>query len=81
MENDINNCMNCMFSEYSEINIYINDLAGCNNSTCVNENSPYYNEIVNENKSCRSFLNSDKYFKNKDRKDKLDNLKNKPNIL
>ena len=81
MGNDINNCTNCMFSEYSKVNIHINDLVGCDNSTCVNEKSPYYKELVNENYSCRSFLDSVKYFKNKDRKDKLDNLKNPKNNL
>lgn len=77
MKENLNNCMNCMYSEYSEANIHINDLIGCNNSTCINQNSPYYNELINDNYSCRLFMDSDKYFKMKDRKDKLDNLNNK----
>lgn len=82
MKEDLNdNCMTCMFSEYSESNIFINDMSGCDNSTCINENSPYYNELVDKNLSCRSFLDTNKYFKNKDRKDKLDQLNNPKNNL
>lgn len=68
--------MMCMFSEYSESNIFINDLTDSDDATCVHENSPYYNERVSEKHSCRMFLNSNKYFKQQDRKDKLNNLKN-----
>ena len=75
------NCSDCMFSEYSEINIMINEHTGHDNSTCVHENSPYYNEMVNEDKSCRQFLDTNKYFKQRDRKDKLDNLNAPKNNL
>lgn len=75
------NCLYCMFSEYSEINIMINDMTDSDNTTCRHENSPYYNEMVDENKSCRLFLDSNKYFLRKDRKDKLENLKNNPDIF
>jgi hypothetical protein len=76
-ENLIDNCLGCMFSEYSEINIMFNDLTDSNFMKCKHENSPYYGESVNEEYSCRQFLDSNKYFLKKDRKDKLDNLKNK----
>lgn len=70
------NCMNCMFSKYTESNIWINDLTGMDYAKCGHENSPYFEEHVNEEYSCRQFLDSNKYFQQKDRKDKLKNLKN-----
>ena len=73
------NCLYCMFSEYSEINIMLNDITKSDNTTCVHENSPYYNEMVNDTKSCRFFLDTNKYFLKKDRKDKLEKL-NEPKI-
>ena len=73
MEND--NCIKCMYSEYSDINIFINDMTGGDYTTCTHKNSPYSMERVNENYTCRFYLDSIKYFKNKDRKDKLDKLK------
>jgi len=77
VEERIDNCINCMFSYYRESNIYINDFLGYDHMTCDHENSPYYKESVNEEMCCRQFLDSNKYFLRKDRKDKLDNLKNK----
>jgi hypothetical protein len=65
-----------MFSKYTETNILINDLIGSNFAKCGHENSPYYEESVNEEISCRQFLDSNKYFLKQDRKDKLNNLKN-----
>lgn len=74
--NENDNCIKCMYSEYSDSNIFINDMTNSNSTTCIYKNSPYYMEIVDENCLCRFYLDSIKYFKNKDRKDKLDNLKN-----
>lgn len=73
------NCTLCMYSEYTETSIFITDLAEDNKEyqICKHQNSPYFNELVNNEKSCRLFLNSHKYFKKKDRKDKINNLKNK----
>jgi hypothetical protein len=73
----IDNCSNCMFSEYTEFGIIFNDLTHSNYMKCNHKNSPYYNDSVNEEYSCRQFLDSNKYFKQQDRKDKLNNLKNK----
>jgi hypothetical protein len=66
-----------MFSKYTESNIYINDLIGEDYAKCDHENSPYYEESVNEKISCRQFLDSNKYFLKQDRKDKINNLRNK----
>ena len=75
------NCLYCMFSEYSAINIMINDMTDSDNTTCLHENSPYYNEMVDEKKSCRFFLDTKKYFLRKDRKEKLENMKNNPDLF
>lgn len=72
-----NSCLNCMYSEYTELNILFNDLTDSNYMKCNHENSPYYNESVNDKYSCRLFLDSNKYFQLQDRKEKLNNLKNK----
>ena len=73
------NCTLCMYSEYTESTIYITDLIkdGKDYCKCNHINSPYYNELVNDEISCRLFLDSNKYFLKKDRKDKIVNLKNK----
>ena len=75
------NCIDCMFSENTESTIFINELTGSEHAKCKHENSPYYDELVDCDKSCRFFLNTNKYFLKKDRKDKLDNIKNNPDIF
>jgi hypothetical protein len=76
MNNEEKNCSTCMYSEYSDTNIFINDLTKNDYATCIHINSPYYMCNVNTNYYCRLHVDSIKYFKNKDRKDKLDNLNN-----
>jgi hypothetical protein len=73
----MDNCLDCLYSKDTEISIFINDLMDSNNMICSHENSPYYNEYVTSSKCCRLFLNTNKYFLQKDRKEKLDNLKRK----
>ena len=70
-----NNCLSCLYSEYTGMNIFINDLTGSDNMTCTHKNSPYYDENVNNNKYCRLFLDENKYFLQQDRINKLENLK------
>jgi len=77
----IDNCLGCMFSKNTESTLFINDLTGSDHAKCNHENSPYYDELVDDNTSCRLFLDTNKYFMKKDRKDKLDNLKNNPDIF
>jgi hypothetical protein len=69
------NCINCLYSEYTEVNIFINNLTDSNNMTCTHKNSPYYEENVNVNDYCRLFLDAHKYFLQQDRKEKLENIK------
>jgi len=68
------NCMNCMYSEYTESNIFINDLTDSDNMTCTHKNSPHYEDNVNCDHVCRLYLDANKYFLQKDRKEKLKNL-------
>lgn len=87
MTTDNDNCMNCLYSEFSETNILISDTINKyrnnqNNqyeidyATCGHENSPFFEHMVNSEICCRLFLDSNKFFKQKDRKSKLDNLNN-----
>ena len=69
------NCLNCLYSEYTEVDMHMNDLTDSNNMTCKHKNSPYYDENVNNRYFCRLFLDVNKYFLQKDRKEKLNNLK------
>lgn len=64
-------CMNCMYSEYSEINIFINDITETDRATCIHQNSPYYGKGVDDETSCRLYLDANKYFLKKDRKEKI----------
>ena len=74
------NCLNCMHSKYSEKSIFIDELLNYYNkgnnyhTTCNHVNSPYYDEIVDDTTSCRLFVDENKYFLMKDRKDKIDKL-------
>jgi len=73
-----NNCIDCMYSELTESSMMINDLMEVNSNIvyakCNHLNSPFYDEIVNGEQTCRLFLDTSKYFLRKDRKDKLDEI-------
>ena len=79
------NCLGCLFSEDDMISIMIDDLSnknkhmmsGAKHMRCVNERSPYYDELVGEDKSCRSYIDARQYFKMKDRKENIEELRNK----
>jgi len=68
------NCLHCMFSEYTEFGIMFNDLTNSDYMKCNHENSPYYNETVSDKYTCHHFLDSKKYFNKKDRMEKLNKL-------
>ena len=74
-----NNCLECLYSETDDISILFQDLPGFHNDVvrCKHQNSPYYNELVFDDKTCRLFINAQEYFKLKDRKEYIDELKNK----
>lgn len=70
------NCINCMYSEYTKSTIMINDRFDQEYMKCTHQNSPFYDEFVNDKISCRLYVDSEKYFLRKDRKDKLDKINN-----
>jgi len=74
-----NNCVECMYSENTECTLYITGLV--HNETeyckCNHENSPHYGELVNDYTTCRLFEDYNKHILKKDRKEKINNLKNK----
>lgn len=70
------NCSYCLYSKDTETSIFLKDMIGHEFSICDHENSPFYNKSVDENKVCRLFINEKHYFLMKDRKDKLNKLKN-----
>lgn len=69
------NCIDCMFSENTESTLFINELTHSDHAKCNHINSPYYNELVNEDMSCRLFLDYAKYIKQVDRKERLEELR------
>jgi len=71
------NCMDCMYSEHSESSMMINDLMDIEYAICNHQNSPFCGKLINDNQTCRLFLDANKYFLRKDRKDKLDELNKK----
>lgn len=75
----IDNCLNCFYSKLTETVIMINDITGSEHAKCDHENSAFYNELVNEETTCRLFLDYNKYILKKDRKEKIEELKNKKN--
>ncbi len=68
------NYTSCLYSKYTETTIFINDIMNSNYMSCSHENSPHFNETINELNCCRLFIDSNKYILKKDRKNKLDNL-------
>ena len=72
------NCMNCMFSCDSNFTLSFHSILG-EMMKCSNENSPYFEDIVNQDTSCRLFRDYDEYIKMKDRKENLTHLIEKMN--
>lgn len=69
-------CKNCLYSDSTSL-IHLGDLMGETIYKCTHENSPYYDSIVNENNSCRLFVDYEEYIKLKDRKESIITIKNK----
>ena len=72
-------CIGCLFSENDDITMTLKDLPGIHQETmrCVHPDSPYYEEIVFEDTSCRQYINAQEYFKLKDRQENIDEIKEK----
>lgn len=71
------NCMGCLFANISEVSIIMVDLTNDECRVCEHPNSPYFEEYVNETKVCRLYVDEVDYFKNRDREEKIDKLRNK----
>ncbi|MFW6243043.1 MAG: hypothetical protein ACOC2W_02695 [bacterium] len=72
-----NNCLDCLYANYSESWAIFKKLTSDDHFKCEHPNSPYYGEIVDENKTCRLFESEKDYFRNKDLREKIENLKRK----
>jgi len=72
-------CLNCLFSENDEMSMLLSDLPGTHSETmrCGHHSSPYYEELVFEDYSCRQFIDAQEYFKMKDRKEYIEEIKDK----
>jgi len=72
-------CMYCLFSADNNITMILKDLPGVHSDSmiCEHPNSPYYEELVFEDMSCRQFINAQEYFKMKDRQENIEELKDK----
>ena len=71
------NCLDCLYANYTQAGILFGKYLDDEVRKCENPNSPYYDEIVTEKKSCRLLLDEKEYFRNKDLRDRLIDLKNK----
>jgi hypothetical protein len=72
-----NNCMLCFYSENDERSKILEGISNKTYNKCIHKNSPYFNEKVSEDMLCRLFLDEKEYFKMKDRKEKLEELKSR----
>jgi len=70
-------CLDCLFANYSHLTILMRDWGNGDYMKCEHENSPYFNEIVDDTKICRLFIDEKEYFLNKDRREKIEELKSK----
>lgn len=69
-------CSNCFYSDSTSL-IPIGDLLNETIYKCTHINSPYYNEIVGKEHSCRLYLDYEEYIKLKDRKESIIKIKNR----
>ena len=72
-------CMGCLFSSDDDISMLFKDIPGQHSDTmrCEHPSSPYYEELVFEDTSCRQFVNAQEYFKMVDRKENIEEIKDK----
>jgi len=72
-------CIGCLFAEDDDMTMLFKDLPGLKSETmrCVHPSSPYYEELVFEDTSCRQFVDAKEYFKMKDRQENIAELKEK----
>jgi hypothetical protein len=69
-------CILCFYSDEDEIATMIGKYTnGKKNMRCSHPNSPNCDELVHEDMTCRLFLDEREYFAMKDRREKLERLK------
>lgn len=75
----VNSCLGCLYSENDDISMLLQDLPGDHSDMmrCNHPNSPYYEELVFNDTTCRLYINAQEYFKMKDRKENIEDLKDK----
>jgi hypothetical protein len=70
--------MMCFYSEEYNLSELLKKYSnGRNTYRCIHPNSPFFNELVSDKNLCRLYLDEKEYFKMKDRKDRLNEIKNK----
>ena len=69
-------CIMCLYSDpdYNMDDI-LSKYTKNNYFRCNHQNSPYFEELVYEDTTCRLFIDEKEYFMMKDRRDKIENLK------
>ena len=71
------NCMDCLFANISNVSIIMEDLINDSCRVCEHPNSPFFEKYVNETKVCRLYVDEVDYFKNRDREEKIDKIRNR----
>ena len=74
------NCLDCLFADITNMTIIMLDIINDDKRICEHPNSPYFKEYVGDDKICRLFVDEKEYFENKDRKEKIDKLRDKTNF-
>lgn len=70
-------CLDCLYANDSRITLIMKDWGNMNCMICEHPNSAFFGELVDESKICKFFIDEKEYFFNKDREEKILNLKNK----
>ena len=65
-------CLECLFLDNSQSFLikHLNEYGKCSHI-----NSPFYNEVVNDNNICRLYENEKDYFRKKDLIEKINKIK------
>lgn len=74
------NCLDCLYANYTETYFLMKEVSGRDDHEfrkCEHPNSPYFNEIVNETTMCRLFIDEKEYFFNKDRRERIEEIRSK----
>lgn len=71
------NCLDCLYANYNRTALMLAEFTDGEHRKCEHPNSPYFGEFVSDDKICRLFLDEKEYFRNKDLRNRLIELKNK----